>query len=204
MNKMDEQILVIKRDELFHQAYDFQGFSNDLVIMNNFADSLSNKLEVMRRGDAETDINYKQPIPYMLVMVGDKFFAYERLSNSGESRLHNKLSMGIGGHMNPLADQWESNLYENIYRELNEELHIESDESPQIEILGYINDELDEVGKVHIGILGLIKYKNGVFIEVKETDQLAGGLYSAEQLLHQDNYNRLENWSKIVLTELLF
>lgn len=51
----------------------------------------------MRRGDAEEDPRFKQPIPYVVIKREDEVFLYERLAGGGESRLHNKLAFQIDG-----------------------------------------------------------------------------------------------------------
>jgi predicted NUDIX family phosphoesterase len=57
------------------------------------------------RPAAESDPSRKQIIPYAVVLRGDQVFAAERLTGGGESRLHGKLSIGIGGHVNPIDER---------------------------------------------------------------------------------------------------
>lgn len=47
----------------------------------------------------EEDTGFIQPIPYIIVEDGDKILSYIRTPEGGESRLHNLVSVGIGGHI---------------------------------------------------------------------------------------------------------
>ena len=198
MSKNDEIIVVIEREKLFLEVNPFQGFTADKKNVDFMNHNLSKHFEEMRRGDAETNPHYKQPIPYAIVKVGAKIFTYKRLSQGGEERLHNMISIGLGGHMNTIEGKsWDELLLENLQRELNEELEIKSNAEPKLSTLGFINDDSNDVGKVHIGILIQLEYPEGTEINVKEVDQLAGKLSSTEEL--KMDYDHLENWSKIAL-----
>lgn len=215
MSKSDEIIVVVNREQLFeNEKLHFQGSTSDKDLITKIMKNIDEHYMSMRRGsvdetdvsleeNAELNTNYKQPIPYIVVKQGDKIFSYTRLSGGGESRLHDKISLGFGGHINPLEENYysfETVLKENTERELHEELDIKGDYD--LNIIGLINDDLDEVGKVHIGILGVLElHKNGE-VSIKETDQLEGKWITIEELKQEDNYNKLENWSKIVVDTL--
>lgn len=209
MSKMDERILVIERTALFDGIYAdelaFHGTENNFDMVERFLDRLNSSYTVARRGDVEENPTYKQPIPYLVVAVGDKIFTYKRLSGGGESRLHSKISIGVGGHMN-VSDpnyNFDQLLCDNAFRELNEELEIDYDGHLDMEIVSFINDDSDEVGKAHVGILLLAKFPEGTSIKVRETDQLEGSLLSIDDLTSPTKYNQLENWSRFALTDIL-
>ena len=50
-------------------------------------------------------------------------FIYLEEPGQTEKRLHNKFSLGVGGHMNP-DDSKEMNVTEELIRELNEEVRL--------------------------------------------------------------------------------
>src|SRR6266849_6628716 len=50
---------------------------------------------------AEVSPRWRQIIPYVVVRYGDSFFLLRRTRKQNEVRLHDKLSLGIGGHINP-------------------------------------------------------------------------------------------------------
>lgn len=212
MNKMDEVILVAKREAVLHnEKLHFNGviskgdFPQSVKAITN---AIGSNIETMRRGDAEENYLYKQPIPYAVVKRGEEYYGYTRLQGGGESRLHGKISLGIGGHMNEIEgmqmDTFNNVLLANLQRELEEEVLIGSKDGYAVnmglEIIGLINDDADDVGRVHIGILAFIELSDNAEVTVRETEQLEGRWYTKDEL--KSEYERLENWSKFVVDTL--
>ncbi|AJC23838.1 hypothetical protein IGX41_07070 [Bacillus velezensis] len=201
MNKMDEIILAAPRSDVFqNEMLTFQGVnSEDERIVNIMAQIEAHFFEI-RRGDAEEDPRFKQPIPYVVIRRDDEVFVYERLAGGGESRLHNKLSLGFGGHMNPMEGtaSFTEVLKQNTDRELAEELYIREEDKQNIVTLGLINDDENDVGKVHIGILSALQLASAAQVEVKEKDQIAGRWMKLSELKEENVYQRLEAWSQFV------
>ncbi|MFP3634246.1 hypothetical protein [Bacillus sp. SIMBA_033] len=201
MNKMDEIILAAPRSDVFqNEMLTFQGVnSEDERIVKIMAQIEAHFFEI-RRGDAEEDPRFKQPIPYVVIRRDDEVFVYERLAGGGESRLHNKLSLGFGGHMNPMegAASFSEVLKQNTDRELAEELYIREEDKQNIVTLGLINDDENDVGKVHIGILSALQLASAAQVEVIEKDQIAGRWMKLSELKEEYVYQRLEAWSQFV------
>lgn len=189
------------RSDVFqNEMLTFQGVnSEDERIVNIMAQIEAHFFEI-RRGDAEEDPRFKQPIPYVVIRRDDEIFVYERLAGGGESRLHNKLSLGFGGHMNPMegAASFSEVLKQNTDRELAEELYIREEDKQNIVTLGLINDDENDVGKVHIGILSALQLASAAQVEVKEKDQIAGRWMKLSELKEENVYQRLEAWSQFV------
>ena len=201
MNKMDEIILAAPRSDVFqNETLAFQGVNSEDECIVKIMAQLEEHFFDIRRGDAEEDPRFNQPIPYVVIRRDDEVFVYERLAGGGESRLHNKLSLGFGGHMNPMegAASFSEVLKENTDRELAEELYIREEDKQNIVTLGLINDDENNVGKVHIGILSALQLASGAQVEVKEKDQIAGRWMKVSELKEQDVYQRLETWSQFV------
>lgn len=212
MKKEDEIILVVPRENLFEkELLTFQGTESRQRNVVRLLNNINANYRSMRRGsteekdvpveqNAERNLDFKQPIPYAVIRQGDYFYVTQRLEGGGESRLHGKLAMGAGGHMNPIEGvrKFSEVLDINLNRELEEELDIEN--KINTEIIGYINDDTDDLGKVHIGILAIIDVEGKV--TVRETEQLAGYWFTLEELREKDVYDRLENWGKIVVDML--
>jgi predicted NUDIX family phosphoesterase len=204
MNKNDELIIVVPRVELFNNEKDvFQGLFNEEYMTEIFKLRINLNMEIMRRGDAEKNECFKQPIPYAIIKRGQEIFVYKRLSGGGESRLHDKLSIGAGGHMNFVEDAKDFNeiLDENLYRELTEELDINGEY--EIKVAGLINDDENEVGRVHIGLLVIIELDENGSVEVRETEQLEGLWMTKQQLLEEETFAKLESWSQIATKSVL-
>lgn len=203
MGKMDEVIVVSLRDKVFNQEkLAFQGVLTDNKAAMEILGNMSMDIQSMRRGDAEEDPSYKQPIPYAVVTRGKEIYVYERLQGAGEERLHNQLSIGVGGHMNPHPLVSFSELISlNLTREIEEEIKI-AGLINEVNFIGLINDDSNEVGEVHLGILCEIKLDKEANVSVKETDALAGQWITLEELKKEETYNRLESWSKFAIEAL--
>lgn len=202
MSKFDEQIIVVSREILFNNEKNaFNGFlSKNDVQGEEIFDTFKN-YEVKRRGDMEEDPSYKQLISYCLLEnENDEILVYQRLSGGGEERLHGQSSVGVGGHMNNVvgADSINEVLRVNAQRELLEEVGLSEDRSQNMEYIGFINDDTNEVGKVHIGVVFKIKVKSSD-VEVKETDTLKINWVSQDEI---NDLNHFESWSALILKDL--
>lgn len=158
MNKNDQQIMVIPRENLFQDQY-FTGFQPAQAV--DFEARILDGHQTMQRGPAENDPGFQQPIGYaILINPGTRqIFAYQRAAKAGqydEKRLMGKWSWGVGGHIEP-ADikQGGHPIRDSMIRELTEETTCREMAAPKI--LGYINDDDTEVGKVHFGILYVVE-----------------------------------------------
>lgn len=190
MNKNEEQILVIPREKLLNE--DFYGFKH-LSEFKEFSNTLK-YIEVKRRGDMEINPNYKQLISYIIVKNenGD-ILTYKRLKGGGESRLHSRISIGVGGHMNPHEGFSEYPLLtENAKRELKEELGVDAD----LTLIGFVNDDTNAVGEVHFGVV-YIATVNESEIHITETDTLE--VEFTDGVYYLDN---LETWSELILDKV--
>ena len=151
------------------------------------------------RPEAEEDYTRKQPIPYVVVRHGDKYLMLRRTKKQSEKRLHDKLSLGIGGHINPGEHGGEDDIIMNaMRRELEEEVHIHRPSG--LRFAGFINDESNQVSRVHLGLLFIMEAGDTGF-EVREKDMMTAEWVRAEEL--GSHYDRLETWSQIVYDDYI-
>lgn len=189
-----EQVLVITR-ELLDSLGAFQGINTDVdSYLPSILDPKNNFF--MDRGAAEDDPSHKQIIPYVLIRLNGEFVHYSRGKAGGEARLHAKRSMGIGGHINP-EDEREDHLgYETymagVEREIAEEVVIVGTYTQKI--IGLLNDDSNEVGQVHLGVVHLFEIE-GTSIASNE-DAIADLQLSNSETIKSDYYERLETWSQ--------
>ena len=205
LGKEDSQIIVVERDKLFLDGH-FEGFKHHSEI--DFESRILKNLKVMRRGNAEQDPSHKQPIAYALIVNPNtkEIFAYQRASKDEhyyEKRLQGKWSWGVGGHIehSDLSNVLNSNpIKESMLREIEEEIEILGNK--EIEVLGYINDESDDIGKVHFGVVYLLKTDGEVRPKDKELER--GKFMTINELKEICNSPdcEVEGWSKIVLNYL--
>ena len=70
------------------------------------------------RGEAEKDPSWKQVIPYLLMRDGHRLFLMQRTRAGGDARLHDRYTLGIGGHLNPE----DGGVMGGLLREFHEEM----------------------------------------------------------------------------------
>ena len=101
------------------------------------------------RESAERDPSCKQIIPYVTIRHGGMWLLFRRKSAQTETRLHDKYSLGLGGHITPEANGSYDPITAGMYRELGEEITIAHGNPRYICVL---NDDETDVGRVHLGL----------------------------------------------------
>ncbi len=195
-----EQVLVVKT-ELFKQCGYFQGFS---TAADQYLPTLLDPAhtDYLPRDQMETDPSFKQLIPYCIFQHVDDdgtvhVFQYRRGSGTGETRLQKKRSVGIGGHISTLDADDHSPYDLGMQRELEEEVIIDTPFSQQQ--VGMINDDENEVGKVHLGVVHLFTVESPR-VTARETQIIDAGFVPVKQLLNE--LDDFETWSQISLKAL--
>ena len=199
MSAAVENILVVPRS-VFDRLGAFEGLSFEADrCMPALLDPRNNLF--LPRPTAEQDPTHKQLIPYLVLRHGNRVLCYTRGKSGGEARLHAKMSIGIGGHIND-GDTHAAHFDEAAYnRAVERELHEE------LEILGayrqrpvaLLNDDSNEVGRVHLGVVHLVDVDSpGIRPREDAIRDLA--FLTAEEL--QQKRDHLESWSQIVADAL--
>jgi predicted NUDIX family phosphoesterase len=199
MNPPIENVLVIRRS-LFDELGSFQGL--------NFEPEKYLKAILSRgsnffipRPEAESNPIYKQIIPYALIVFQNTVLHYVRGKKAGEQRLIAKGSIGIGGHMNETDESlfaMDEHAYRaGVEREVNEEIKMNTPFEDQI--VGLLNDDSTEVGRVHLGIVHIFKLKEP---KVQKREAMITGLtfLTREELMSRRA--SLESWSQICVDSL--
>jgi len=201
-----EKVLVVKRNEIFGKNNEkvFMGFKsvkefkiNEEILSK--ADFKFRKVAGIGQKKAmEEDPTYKQIIPYLILKFENKYFCYKRTNKAGEKRLHDNYSIGIGGHINPIDKTENDNLIlTSIKREFEEEVKYNGKINPKL--IGYINDDTNAVGEVHLGLVYLIELENKN-IKLNEIELDDGKLMNLNEI--ENYYTNLESWSQIVFNYL--
>ena len=145
--------------------------------------------EFRPRSEAETDSSWKQLIPYLLLRDGERIFLMRRTKAGGDERLHDRYTIGIGGHVNPE----DADVLGGLRREWAEE--IEADFEPDFQPVGLLNDDENEVGAVHLGLVYAAD-AGGRPVEIREKHKLEGAFASVDDVA--DVQDRLETWSALL------
>lgn len=191
-----EHVLVIPTD-LFHEVGHFQGFCSDI---DRYLDVILDPAcaSYRPRPDMEIDPSFKQLIPYCIFECDGQVFGYRRGSDQGESRLHAKRSIGVGGHVSTMdLDRDQSPYFSGMQREIDEEIELQTGWSESC--AGLINDDETEVGKVHLGIVHIFKLDKPK-VAPREKSMIEAGFAPPEQLVR--DLDEFETWSQICLRHL--
>jgi predicted NUDIX family phosphoesterase len=189
----DEHILVVRRAHLFTTQESWHGLQD--VDFDYYMHIINHRKEFHPRSVMETNPTYKQIIPYLIFTHDNKYFLMQRKSDASEARLRNKLTLGIGGHIRE-EDLKEDSLVGWAMREFHEEVHYAG--NLKVQPLGIINDDSNDVGKVHIGFAFLLI---GDSSEISVKSELKSGeLVSLDDCRIQKE--SMESWSQFVVDAL--
>ncbi len=195
---MTERVLVLPRADV-PGGCDFHGIRQvDRNALAALRASIAGRGRYLDRPAAEQAPGFKQLIPYVVVRDGERTFLMHRSDAGGDSRLHGKASIGVGGHLNPVDDSTDA-LMDGLRREWAEEL--EADWEPEFELVGLLNDDTNPVGSVHLGVVFSVDAA-GRALAVREHEKLIGTFVTADELAA--SWDRLETWSRLVAQGLGF
>jgi predicted NUDIX family phosphoesterase len=185
----DETILVVKRDDIFENHQPFNGLQKEPL--EDVMEAIQTKKHFLPRSLMEQDQTYKQIIPYLVFNYADRFFLMQRQSAASEQRLKDKFTLGIGGHMRE-SDMQSDSVFNWAFREFHEEVHYTG--CTAFETIGVLNDDSNDVGKVHLGLVLLVQ---GESPNITIKSELKSG-----QMLTLDDmkpyYDRMETWTQMV------
>ncbi len=144
------------------------------------------------RSEMEADPAWKQVIPYPVLRDGAAWFLMRRTKAGSDARLHDRFSIGVGGHVNPDDGGLDGDLGIALRREWHEELDVAF--VPAFRFVGLLNDDTTPVGQVHLGLV----YEGdaaGRPVAIRESDKLSGRFVSSAEVAAVAD--RLETWSRI-------
>ncbi|MFA5933521.1 MAG: NUDIX domain-containing protein [Microgenomates group bacterium] len=170
----------------------------------------------------EVDPSFQQLIMYAFILKDNRFLAFQRGSAEkgqyDESRLEGKISLGLGGHIEPS----DLSLEDSLFREVDEEAKLVINNRTEIDFhgddknlsinymrnflditpVGLIKDERDEVGRVHLGIACRLttKYSKSEMIVRTEGENVSFRYFTPEDYRSLTDSNQItpEGWSDIV------
>ncbi len=186
----DEQVLVVARD-LCPDGATWHGLRADGL--TTFLDVIARDGRYAPRDAMEQDPAYKQIIPYLVLRDGERYFLMRRTRAGADRRLHDRWSIGVGGHLNPGDD----GLLGGLRREWREEL--DADFEPAFEPLALLNDDTTDVGAVHLGVV-VLAHAGGRAVTIRETEKLSGAFAPPNEVAAGAEH--LETWSRIVFDAL--
>ncbi|MFH1613691.1 MAG: hypothetical protein ABIG61_01210 [Planctomycetota bacterium] len=198
----EEQVLVIER-KVIEKVGMFNGLMFD--VEQYLSEIFTRGVPFfMDRSQAEKDPSYKQLIPYVIMSYNGKYLSYVRGKRGGETRLIGSRSIGIGGHINPVDvevplfdEDFRETYLAAVKREVAEEVTIETSYTGRIASL--LNDESNEVGSVHLGI---VHYWTLEAPNVSKREQMITQMSFMTPAELQEVKDSMETWSGLCLSHL--
>lgn len=202
--KPDESVLCVPTQDLYAKIGQWRGLRKPT---SDVWQIIAKKSCFKPRAVLENDPSYKQLISYTLFVSKKRIFVMKRLSTQSEKRLRGRLSVGVGGHMNPVKEiQWPGKrrirdlkalVGLNTIREIREEVLLAG--NPQVGFIGFLNDDGNEVGRVHLGVVSVVHLPLPL-LAVRENDKMVGAWVEFENLRALSPF---ETWSSLVLEGLV-
>lgn len=145
--------------------------------------------------------DYRQIIPYIVLTVGERIVRYTRTPAGGETRLHGRMSIGLGGHVDLEDSKTSDNRFELLgtveqaaERELEEELGAVT--CRRRRWAGLLVDNDTPVGRVHIGLIGIWDIEA---LPERDAEDAVGNVALVSLTELQENSEMLETWSSMLL-----
>ena len=182
----EELVFVVPRRALPDEA-DWYGVRTDGL--EEFVAAVERTGTFEPRGAMEVDPSFKQVIPYLVLRDADRYFLMRRTRAGADARLHDRYSIGVGGHINP----GDGGLLGGLRREWAEELVAGFE--PAFRLVGLLNDDTTEVGAVHVGAV-YVADASGHPVGIRETNKLTGAFEAPDRVAAV--VDRMETWSALV------
>lgn len=181
----------------------------DLEAILSGASSISDLLGMGRSEDV-TYPAFIQIIPYYLFRNRGRYLRYVRTETGGDARLHGKVSVGVGGHIDlkdVVADaEGRIDLVATLSlagkREADEEIGARIDDEA-FRFIGTIYATDTEVDRVHVGVVGVCdltdEQAEGLTINEEIGDHAFKTLAEVKAEADGDDTKTLETWTRLVI-----
>lgn len=196
MKKHQQHIVCIKASKVAHRQ---NGFVDYTLVPEDIMLGL--------RASLEQDMDFRQVLPISIFKHNGKVWAYERTPKGGESRLHNKVAVAVGGHwdmedivMDGSVIDLEKSFEAAMARELSEEVKLSSKIVKTTTLKKMICADDTEVDKLHIAIVHVHEL-DGTGLDSAEEELKTIGFLSPEELL-SGKYN-IEVWARLICQMLM-
>lgn len=149
----------------------------------------------------ENDETYRQLVSYVVFRHQRSLLIYRRAPKGGETRLHGRLSVGVGGHVNVsdiVSKAGSIDLLATLQRACGREIaeEIECGAIDQLETIGVICESVNAVSRVHLGIVMECRLSQPNFT-LLDPGLVDGHFVAATELAGLTD--RLETWSSALV-----
>jgi predicted NUDIX family phosphoesterase len=176
--------------------------------LGSFLDNVNQHLIWMPRGVAESSDDLVQPIPCGFFHDGEGNFLVLRRSRGSREDLSRRLSLVVGGHVDPpdpdgLPNDVENLLLYTFQREVLEEVFLSAVES--LRKIGLVIDRNSLSSSRHLGFV--YEVSSGRDIQVLEDQEYATKAHPSGRFLPMSHLLELRHhfdpWSKILLEQFI-
>lgn len=198
MENTSQNVLCIASEKLFAQGK-WQGLNKS--DQDYYYKLLKEASEFKQRDILETDGNFKQIIPQVILCCNGKYYLH-RIKSTSETRLMAMCPLTIGGHVEEFdVHQNEDLLQVALERELHEEVKISNENIIKRTFLGlvYLEDE-NPVNQYHVGLMYLFDLINDEVVSNEEGIEDLGFVTPAYL---KEHLQELTFWSRIFVNEYL-
>lgn len=152
----------------------------------------------------ETMTEWRQPITYAAVVQNGKVLVATRTKKGGEGRLHKRVTLGFGGHVNTMTEGADigDTIVRAAARELEEELSIPAGTVlyqlwPPVAL---IRTNHDPVSTVHLAVVFVAYLEPGAVVFPKDGHNTGLQWCTQRDLLAR--FTEMERWSQLVVTAI--
>ncbi len=203
--KEKERVMVVARSDLFRYGI-WHGLKTEGI--QKYIRLINSAHKFLPRNVVEDDPRWQQIIPYLIFTNKGQLFLMRRKATHSDRRLASLYSIGIGGHINRRDTGIKSIksskgikgnqiLINWAKREFEEE--VDYDGKYKTKFLGLINDDSNDVGMVHVGlVIQLLGKSNN--ISVRDEHKLGRLINAGDGARY---YKGMETWSQIVYDFLM-
>lgn len=151
-----------------------------------------------------------QIIPYYVFEHNGKILAYSRSTSGNETRLHGKISIGIGGHIDLEDVAWNDEGQIDLVKTLTTSGKRESKEEFNVDIcdenfsfVGTIYATDTEVDLVHVGVVGICSLSDAQVATLQGNDEISEyGFKTYQEIMSEitnDPHKTLETWTGLIV-----
>ena len=176
-----EQVLVVNRQALEAKLGGQVWVTDHLDDLRQF---ILDRHTFLPRQQAEYDATVRQIIPYGILRRGGEYFLLRRLKGQTEARLHDKLSLGLGGHINPTEESAADPIEAGLRRELAEEVILTEERN---RVLHFCMDEMnpDYREVLYLTYFEDMSYAQAAEVTGKTVKQITNMVYRGKKSLRR-------------------
>lgn len=186
-----ERVLVIPRELVPPPPW--RGLRRDDATLARLLEIVESDGRFEPRALMEADPRFKQVIPYLVLLDDQRWFLMRRTRAGTDPRLHDRWSIGVGGHVAP----GDGSVLGGLRREWAEELA--AGFVPEFTAVGLLDDDATDVGSVHLGIV-YVADAAGRPVAIRERHKLEGGFAEVAEV--EAVRDRMESWSRLAFDAL--